>query len=108
MAKEIVEVNGKSVRMGEAAFKIASKHFGASKQRTITKEVPIELRKAPPKLAIIPAVKEPVKEPVNVNVDLTAKEVNVTTVTESARVEPVKAEPTKVAPRKVTRRKSNR
>lgn len=92
MAKEIVEVNGKSVRMGEAAFKIASKHFGASKRRTVTKEVPIELKKAPPKLPITPAIKEPVKAEVN----LEAKEVNVTAI------------PEEIIQKKVTRRKTSK
>lgn len=90
MAKEFVEVNGKSVRMSEAAFKIASKHFGASKRMAVTKEVPIELKKAPPKLPITPSIKEPVKAEVN----LEAKEVNVTAI------------PEEIIQKKVTRRKT--
>ena len=70
--KELVEVNGKEVLMSEAAFAIASKHFGARKVRLATKEIPIELRKAPPKLDIVPP------KMIESEVDLSKQEVTVT------------------------------
>jgi len=56
MAKDYVIIKGRVVRMNEAAFKIASKHFGATRNRPDQKHVPIELLKMP-KLPIIPAVR---------------------------------------------------
>lgn len=61
MAKDFVIVKGKVVKMNDAAFQIASKHFGATKNRPAQKTVPIELLKMP-KLPIIPANKIEVKE----------------------------------------------
>jgi len=87
MAKELVEVNGRQVRMSEAAFAIASKHFGASKKRAISKGVPIELRKVAPKLEIEPAQIPP---PIKAAVDLSAKEVNVTAVPDQPKETEVK------------------
>jgi hypothetical protein len=74
--KELVEVNGRMVRMNHAAFALAAKRFGALKQRTKTKEVPIELRKTAPKMDIIPA--QTIPTPIEAKVDLTAKEVSIT------------------------------
>lgn len=67
--KDLVEINGKEVRMSEVAFKIASKHFGARKIRLETKEVPIELRKAPPKLEIVPPAQPEVKQEVSQEIE---------------------------------------
>jgi hypothetical protein len=80
MAKDFVIVKGKVVRMTDAAYKIASKHFGATKNRPMEKYTPVELLKMP-KLPIIPAVKkiekvelpevkvlEPLPEPVKAEV----------------------------------------
>jgi hypothetical protein len=61
MAKDFVIVKGKVVKMNDAAFQIASKHFGATKNRPAQRAVPIELLKMP-KLPIIPANKIEVKE----------------------------------------------
>lgn len=86
--KEEIEVNGRIVKMTDAAFQIASKHFGASKLKYKSKEVPFELRKAP-KFDVIPAVQksEPIKtEPIEVKVDLNTKDVNVTASPVSEKV----------------------
>lgn len=56
MAKDFVIVKGKVVKMNDAAFQLASKHFGATKNRPAQRAVPIELLKMP-KLPIIPAKK---------------------------------------------------
>jgi len=91
MAKELVEVNGRQVRMSEAAFAIASKHFGASKKRAISKGVPIELRKVAPKLEIEPAQPAAtIPPPIKAAVDITAKEVNVTAVPDQPKEAEVK------------------
>jgi hypothetical protein len=101
MAKELVEVNGRQVRMSETAFAIASKHFGATKKRAISKEIPIELRKVAPKLDITPAKPAPISEPIKSQVDLTAKEVNVTAVPDQEKIPEAKTPEAKT----VTRRK---
>lgn len=56
MAKDFVIIKGKLVKMNDAAFRIASKHFGATKEWPAQRSVPIELLKMP-KLPIIPATK---------------------------------------------------
>lgn len=66
MAKEYIIVKGKVVRMNENAFRIASKYFGATKNRPVEKVVPVELLRMP-KLQIQPRKIEPeikVVEPV--------------------------------------------
>ena len=60
MAKEFVIVKGKLVRMNDAAFAIASKRFGATKNRPTEKVVPIELLRMP-KLSIQPRIQPEVK-----------------------------------------------
>ena len=74
--------------MSEVAFKIASKHFGARKIRLASKEIPIELRKAPPKLDIVPP------KMIESQVDLLKQEVSATAQPE------VKPAPLKRKPRR--------
>jgi hypothetical protein len=47
MAKDFVIIKGRVVKMTEAAFKIAEKHFGATKNRPAQQHVPMELLKMP-------------------------------------------------------------
>lgn len=56
--KHEVIVKGRIIKMNERAYKIASKHFGATKDRPLggQKFIPKELLSIP-KLPIIPAVK---------------------------------------------------
>jgi len=56
MAKDFVIIKGRVVKMTDAAYKIAEKHFGATKNRPAQQHVPMELLKMP-KLPIIPADK---------------------------------------------------
>ena len=56
--KEFVIVKGKLVRMNDAAYAIASKRFGATKNRPTEKTIPIELLRMP-KLQIQPRVIQP-------------------------------------------------
>lgn len=58
MAKDYVIVKGRIVKMNENAFRIASKHFGATKNRPTEKTIPVELLKMP-KLQIQPRVIQP-------------------------------------------------
>lgn len=51
--KEYVLVKGRIVPMNDAAFRLASKHFGATKDRPEEKVIPIELLKLP-KIQILP------------------------------------------------------
>ena len=60
MAKEYVIVKGKLVKMNENAFRIASRHFGATKNRPTEKAIPIELLRMP-KLQIQPRIQPEVK-----------------------------------------------
>lgn len=55
--KQNVLVKGRIVRMTDAAFKIASKHFGARKNKVDDNEIPFELGRLP-KLDIVSALKE--------------------------------------------------
>ena len=47
--------NGTTVRMNDAALRIAEKHFGVSRQRAITKDVPPEILQLPRRIDIIKA-----------------------------------------------------
>ena len=78
MAKDYVIVKGKVVRMNDAAYKIASKHFGSTKSRPGLKEIPPDLLKIP-KFDIIPG-RIPLKK---------------VEVVEPVKVEPVVVEPVK-------------
>ncbi len=67
MGLEYVIVNGRKRRLSDFAFKIAQKHFGATKDVPQKKEVPIELLKFSDVIVkapeVIKAVKaEPLKE----------------------------------------------
>lgn len=55
--KNVVLVRGRIVKMNDAAFKIASKYFGATKNKLEEPEIPFELHKLP-KLEIVSALKE--------------------------------------------------
>jgi hypothetical protein len=98
MAKEFVIVKGKLVRMNEAAFEIALKRFGATKNRPTEKAIPIELLRMP-KLQIQPRIQPEVKV-----VEAQKLEPVIEKVAESVPVEkapePVKKEPAKVIRRK--------
>jgi hypothetical protein len=86
MAKEFVVVKGKVVKMNDKAFKIASKHFGATKGRpdaTGRRAVPAELL-ALPKLPITPAVKV-VKQAVETPIEIPAKVVEEVIVPEETK-----------------------
>jgi hypothetical protein len=65
MAKEYVIVKGKVVRMNDAAYKIASKHFGATKSRPGLKEIPVDLLRIP-KFPIIPTKIQLARQPIPV------------------------------------------
>ncbi|MEN6568986.1 MAG: hypothetical protein ABFC18_03135 [Rikenellaceae bacterium] len=80
MAKTFVIVKGKVVRMNEAAYKIASRHFGATKNRPEERRVPLELLRIP-KIPIVPG-KSPFEKK-----DITPEVIEVP-----------KAEPTRVDP----------
>ena len=57
--KEYVIVKGRIVPMNDAAFRLALKHFGATKDRPEQKLIPMELIKMP-KLQILPKKITPV------------------------------------------------
>jgi hypothetical protein len=65
MAKDYVIVKGKVVRMNDAAYKIASKHFGATKSRPGLKEIPLDLLRIP-KFPIIPTKIQLARQPIPV------------------------------------------
>ena len=92
--------NGTTVRMNDAALKMAEKHFGVNKQRLVTREVPPEILKLQ-KIDIIkaeakvqPAVKtevnqDPVKNEAVVEHDIVLESIKKT------RKAPVKSKATK-------------
>ena len=89
MAKDFIIVNGKVQRMGEVAYKIASRHFKATRNRPGNREILPELLKMS-KLPIIPAVQKIekiVEEPVKAEVKV-EKPAEVI-IPEAAKVTPV-------------------
>lgn len=95
MAKEYVIVKGKLVKMNENAFRIASRHFGATKNRPTEKAIPIELLRMP-KLQIQPRIQPEVK----VVEAQKASELAIEKVAEQSPVELQEKEPVKVTRRK--------
>jgi hypothetical protein len=63
MAKDFVIVKGRVVRMDDQAYKIASRHFGATKRRPAQKQVPPELLKLPKMTDVIKAQPKVIKLP---------------------------------------------
>jgi hypothetical protein len=57
--------NGTTVRMNDAALRIAEKHFGANRQKVVTREVPPEILQLPKRIDIIKAEVK-VQPPANV------------------------------------------
>lgn len=52
---EVLTRNGTTVRMNDAALRIAEKHFGVTRQRGYAKEVPPEILQLPKRIDIIKA-----------------------------------------------------
>lgn len=52
---EVLTRNGTTVRMNDAALRIAEKHFGVNRQRGYAKEVPPEILQLPKRIDIIKA-----------------------------------------------------
>lgn len=101
MAKNVVvNSRGARIRMNDAALRIAEKHFGISRSRPVTKEIPIELLQLPKKVNIIkpapPVIAAPAPEPIPI-----VKEAPVIAAAAPVETAPevTKAEP-KAAPKK--------
>lgn len=52
---DVLTKNGTTVRMNDAALRIAEKHFGVTRQRGFAKEVPPEILQLPKRIDIIKA-----------------------------------------------------
>jgi hypothetical protein len=52
----VMTKNGTSVRMNDAALKIAERHFGVTRQHGFAREVPPEILQLPKRIDIIKAV----------------------------------------------------
>ena len=94
MQKDKVLVRGRIVKMNAAAFKIASRHFGAKRNKP-EEELPLELQKVP-RLDILPSLKKvPELKPEMTNIKV------------EPEVKPEVVEPVEVTPvvKKVTRKR---
>ena len=94
MQKDKVLVKGRIVKMSDAAFKIASKHFGARRNKP-EEDYPAELKKVP-RLDIVSALKTVTKTEEKPVEEVKPPEVKLEEVKPIEEVKEVKAEVKKV------------